>query len=97
MTMHAHGQPITLGQAREAKEQIRRNRGLLEHTNGIGISRVNGEYCIKVNLARALPGWVLATFPQVVAVGGQTIRVIYDVIGPVAASARGHGTAHFGG
>jgi hypothetical protein len=74
-----------LNLAREAKSIIRGNALVREYVNGIGITRADGAYCVKVNLERTPPEPVLASFPRAVMTSGGPVRVLYDTIGRIGA------------
>lgn len=58
-----HAMPqVTLEQAQAAKQSVLRRLGTLAQVVGVGISRVGGEYVIKVNLSEPIePGTELPT------------------------------------
>jgi hypothetical protein len=72
-----------LNRAREAKSIVGQNLTVREYSNGIGITRADGIYCVKVNLGKAPPDMVLSSFPRSVMTSGGAVRVVYDTTGKI--------------
>lgn len=68
---------ITLERARAAKAHIARQLANLPTLTGIGLSRVKGEYAVKVNLSEPLASE--ATLPD--EVDGVPLRI--EITGPI--------------
>ncbi len=69
--------PVTLAQARAAKERAKDELSALPGVTGVGISKVGDDYVLKVNLREPLPAGTVA--PTQV----DTVAVHCEVIGRV--------------
>jgi hypothetical protein len=67
----------TLADARRAKERLSSRIGRHPAVNGLGITRVDGGFAVKVNLRHA-PGDALALPKEI-----DGVRVHVDVVGPI--------------
>ena len=52
--------PVTLAQARAAKESAKEELAALPGVSGIGISKIGDDYVLKVNLREPLPAGISA-------------------------------------
>jgi hypothetical protein len=68
--------PVSITQARRAKEQLKALLGSDDNVVGVGLSKSGGGYVVKLNLRAAKPG---ANLPAVI----DGVPVVHEIVGAI--------------